>query len=312
MYIDRLIDEIKKKNNPSVIGLDPKIEYVPGYIKDSFFNEFGATFEGAAQAIIEFNTRLIDAICDIVPAVKPQLAYYEMYGIEGIKAFDETVKYAKKKGLLVIADGKRNDIGSTAQAYSAAYLGNTPIEKEKHKAFDADALTVNPYLGIDGIKPFIDDCANNDKGIFVLVKTSNPSSGQLQDLKTESGKAIYETVAEYVAEWGETVKGKYGYSSVGAVVGATYPEQAKVLREIMKNAYILVPGYGAQGGTAKDAAASFNKDGLGAIVNASRSVMCAYKSDKWNTKYDENSFAEAARAEAIRMRDEIVEAVNSL
>ncbi len=311
MYIDRLIDEIKKKNNPSVIGLDPKIEYVPGYIKDSFFNEFGATFEGAAQAIIEFNTRLIDAICDIVPAVKPQLAYYEMYGIEGIKAFDETVKYAKKKGLLVIADGKRNDIGSTAQAYSAAYLGNTPIEKEKHKAFDADALTVNPYLGIDGIKPFIDDCANNDKGIFVLVKTSNPSSGQLQDLKTESGKAIYETVAEYVAEWGETVKGKYGYSSVGAVVGATYPEQAKVLREIMKNAYILVPGYGAQGGTAKDAAASFNKDGLGAIVNASRSVMCAYKSDKWNTKYDENSFAEAARAEAIRMRDEIVSAIEN-
>ncbi len=311
MYIDRLIDEIKKKNNPSVIGLDPKIEYVPGYIKDSFFNEFGATFEGAAQAIIEFNTRLIDAICDIVPAVKPQLAYYEMYGIEGIKAFDETVKYAKKKGLLVIADGKRNDIGSTAQAYSAAYLGNTPIEKEKHKAFDADALTVNPYLGIDGIKPFIDDCANNDKGIFVLVKTSNPSSGQLQDLKTESGKAIYETVAEYVAEWGETVKGKYGYSSVGAVVGATYPEQAKVLREIMKNAYILVPGYGAQGGTAKDAAASFNKDGLGAIVNASRSVMCAYKSDKWNTKYDENSFAEAARAEVIRMRDEIVSAIEN-
>lgn len=311
MYIDRLIDEIKKKNNPSVIGLDPKIEYVPGYIKDSFFNEFGATFEGAAQAIIEFNTRLIDAICDIVPAVKPQLAYYEMYGIEGIKAFDETVKYAKKKGLLVIADGKRNDIGSTAQAYSAAYLGNTPIEKEKHKAFDTDALTVNPYLGIDGIKPFIDDCANNDKGIFVLVKTSNPSSGQLQDLKTESGKAIYETVAEYVAEWGETVKGKYGYSSVGAVVGATYPEQAKVLREIMKNAYILVPGYGAQGGTAKDAAASFNKDGLGAIVNASRSVMCAYKSDKWNTKYDENSFAEAARAEAIRMRDEIVSAIEN-
>ncbi len=311
MYIDRLIDEIKKKNNPSVIGLDPKIEYVPGYIKDSFFNEFGATFEGAAQAIIEFNTRLIDAICDIVPAVKPQLAYYEMYGIEGIKAFDETVKYAKKKGLLVIADGKRNDIGSTAQAYSAAYLGNTPIEKEKHKAFDADALTVNPYLGIDGIKPFIDDCTNNDKGIFVLVKTSNPSSGQLQDLKTESGKAIYETVAEYVAEWGETVKGKYGYSSVGAVVGATYPEQAKVLREIMKNAYILVPGYGAQGGTAKDAAASFNKDGLGAIVNASRSVMCAYKSDKWNTKYDENSFAEAARAEAIRMRDEIVSAIEN-
>lgn len=312
MFIDRLIEEIKKKNNPSVIGLDPKIEYVPGYIKDSFFNEFGATFEGAAQAIIEFNTKLIDAIYDIVPAVKPQLAYYEMYGIEGLKAFDETVKYAKQKGLLVIADGKRNDIGSTAQAYSAAFLGNTPIENEKHKAFDADALTVNPYLGIDGIKPFIDDCANNDKGIFVLVKTSNPSSGQLQDLKTESGKTIYETVAEYVAQWGEAVKGKYGYSSVGAVVGATYPEQAKVLREIMKNAYILVPGYGAQGGTAKDAAASFNKDGLGAIVNASRSVMCAYKSDKWNTKYDENSFAEAARAEAIRMRDEIVSAVNSL
>ncbi len=309
MFIDNLIEEIKKKNNPSVIGLDPKIEYVPGYIKDRCFNEFGTTFEGAAQSIIEFNTKLIDAIYDIVPAVKPQLAYYEMYGIEGLKAFDETVKYAKQKGLLVIADGKRNDIGSTAQAYSSAYLGNTTIENTKQKAFDADALTVNPYLGIDGIKPFIDDCANNDKGIFVLVKTSNPSSGQLQDLKTESGKTIYETVAGYVAQWGEAVKGKYGYSSIGAVVGATYPEQAKVLREIMKNSYILVPGYGAQGGTAKDAAASFNKDGLGAIVNASRSVMCAYKSDKWNTKYDEKSFAEAARAEAIRMRDEIVKAV---
>ncbi|MDP4093689.1 MAG: orotidine-5'-phosphate decarboxylase [Bacillota bacterium] len=313
MFIDSLIDEIKKKNNPSVVGLDPKIDYIPGFIKEKCFSEYGKNLTGAAKAIIEFNKGLIDTVCDIVPAVKPQLAYYEMYGIEGIKAFKETSDYARQKGLLVIADGKRNDIGSTAEAYSAAFLGKTSLDRETtESAFDADALTVNPYLGFDGIKPFIEDCKKYDKGIFVLVKTSNNSSGQLQDLVTDHGKSIYEVMAEYVSDWGQYAVGKYGYSSVGAVVGATYPNQAKILRSLMKKAYILVPGYGAQGGTAKDASHSFNKDGLGAIVNASRSIMCAYKAEAWKDKYDESSYAEAARAEAERMREDINKAINRL
>ncbi len=306
MFIDRLINNIKEKNNPSVIGLDPKIEYVPTFIKEKKFKDFGINALGAAQAILEFNKRIIDAVYDIVPAVKPQLAYYEMYGIEGIKVFDETVKYAKGKGLIVIADGKRNDIGSTAEAYSSAFLGKTTIDGEiSEKMFDVDALTVSPYLGFDGIKPFVEDCKNYNKGIFILVKTSNKSSGQLQDLFSYDGKSIYEIMAEHVKEWGEALIGKYGYSSVGAVVGATYPNQAKVLREIMKNSYILVPGYGAQGGTSKDVVHSFNRDGLGAIVNASRSVMCAFQSETWKYTYKETQFDEACRAEAIKMRDDI-------
>lgn len=310
MFVDVLIEKIKEKNNPTVIGLDPKVEYVPTFIKDKAFKEHGVNVEGASQAILEFNKRIIDAVYDIVPAVKPQLAYYEMYGLQGLEAFDATVKYAKSKGLIVIADGKRNDIGSTAEAYSTGFLGTTAIEGDKRQAmFDADALTVNPYLGIDGISPFIEDCKRYSKGIFVLVKTSNKSSGQLQDLVTEQGKTIYQVVAECVEEWGQAVTGKYGYSSVGAVVGATYPKQAEDLRSIMKHAYILVPGYGAQGGTAKDVAPSFNKDGLGAIVNASRSVMCAYQSEMWKNAYREEKFHEASRAEAIRMRDDINSAI---
>lgn len=311
MFIDRLIAEIKNKNNPTVVGLDPKLEYVPSYIIENAVNQHGNTLKGASEAILEMNKKLIDAVYDLVPAVKPQLAYYEMYGVEGIKAFDETCKYAKSKGLLVIADGKRNDIGTTAEAYSKAFLGKTDLamgtdgQKQQQAAFDEDALTVSPYLGIDGIKPFVDDCKQYNKGIFVLVKTSNKSSGQLQDLVTQDGRTIYEIMASYVEEWGSEVVGEYGYSSVGAVVGATYPEQAKKLRQIMKKAYILVPGYGAQGGTAKDCANSFNGDGLGAIVNASRSVMCAYKSDRWKNDFSEKQFAEAARAEVIRMRDDL-------
>ena len=309
MFIDKLIEAIKTKNNPTVAGLDPKIEYVPSFIINKCFNEFGKTLEACGEAIFEFNKGLIDALYDIVPVIKPQLAYYEMYGIEGMKAFYNTCAYAKEKGLLIIADGKRNDIGSTSEAYSKAFIGQTEIaDGITQTAFGADALTVNPYLGEDGINPFIDDCKNNGNGIFVLVKTSNKSSGQLQDLliKTDKGeKHIYEAVAELVDQWGEGVKGKYGYSSVGAVVGATYPEQAKVLRQIMKNAYILVPGYGAQGGTANTAAVNFNKDGLGAIVNASRSIMCAYKSEKWKDKFNEQTYAEAARAEALNMREEL-------
>ncbi|QNU68488.1 orotidine-5'-phosphate decarboxylase [Ruminiclostridium herbifermentans] len=311
MFIDRLIEGIQEKDNPTVVGLDPKMEYIPAFIKDKTFKEYGLNLKGCAEAIIEFNKMIIDAIYDLVPAVKPQLAYYEMYGVDGIYAFDETCKYAKSKGLIIIADGKRNDIGTTAEAYSNAFLGITEIDKQiKQKAFDVDALTVNPYLGEDGIKPFINDCINNEKGIFVLVKTSNKSSGQLQDLVTQNCKSIYEIMAEYVYEWGKPVTGKYGYSSVGAVVGATYPNQAKLLRSIMKKAYILVPGYGAQGGTARDCVNSFQKDRLGAIVNASRSVMCAYKSDIWKNEYNEQKFADASRAEVIRMKNDLNSALN--
>lgn len=306
MFIDRLIDSIQQKNNPTVVGLDPKMEYIPQFIKQKAFKEYGTNLKGASEAILQFNKMIIDATYDLIPAVKPQLAYYEMYGVHGMIAFDETCKYAKSKGLLVIADGKRNDIGTTAEAYSKAFLGSTKIDGEiEEKAFDVDALTVSPYLGADGIKPFIDDCSKNGKGIFVLVKTSNKSSGQLQDLVTQHCHSIYEVMAGYVQEWGKPVIGKYGYSSVGAVVGATYPNQAKLLRTIMKNAYILVPGYGAQGGTARDCANSFNSDGLGAIVNASRSIMCAYMSDTWKNEYRSERFAEASRAEVIRMKDDL-------
>lgn len=308
MFIDNLIDKIKELNNPTVAGLDPRLEYIPSFILENNYDEYGKNEKGAAKAILEFNKGLIDELCDIVPAVKPQLAYYEMYGIEGLKAMNETVKYAKEKGMIVILDGKRNDIGSTAEAYSTAFLGKTKIGEESVSMFEGDALTVSPYLGIDGIQPFIDDCKSHNKGIFVLVKTSNKSSGQLQDLKTENGKTIYEIMAEYVAEWGSQVVGKHGYSSVGAVVGATYPEQAAKLRKIMKNSYFLVPGYGAQGGSAKDVVASFNEDGLGAIVNASRSIMCAYKNGQ-SKLWDEKEYAKAARAEAIRMRDDINSAI---
>lgn len=312
MFVDMLIEKIKEKDNPSVVGLDPRIEYVPSFIKEDMYKEHGKNLKGAAQAILLFNKHIIDAIYDVVPAVKPQLAYYEMYGLEGIKVFYETCRYAKDKGLLVIADGKRNDIGSTAQCYSSAYLGKTEIDEGiSEVAFDVDALTVNPYLGVDGIKPFVDDCVKYNKGIFVLVKTSNKSSGQLQDVLTQESKSIYEIVAGYVESWGASTKGKYGYSSVGAVVGATYPNQAKILRKILKSSYILVPGYGAQGGTARDVVNSFNYDGLGAIVNASRSIMCAYKSEMWKGLYSEEKFYDASRAEAIRMKEDINSALHS-
>lgn len=309
MFTDKLFDRIKEMQNPSVVGLDPRLEYVPAYIREEAFWEFGNNLQAAATAITRFNEKIIEAVHDIVPAVKPQLAYYEMLGVEGIKAFEKTVNYARSKGMLVIADGKRNDIGSTAEAYSAAYLGETALGDEKVRAFEADALTVNPYLGQDGIKPFIEDCSKYGKGIFVLVKTSNKSSGQLQDLMTQYGKSIYEIVAELVEDWGKDTIGRNGYSAVGAVVGATYPNQAKILRSIMKHAYILVPGYGAQGGTARDAAHCFQPDGSGAIINASRSIMCAWQSKQWASRFNEKEFHLASREEAIRMRDEINEAL---
>lgn len=305
-FSDRLAKAIKAKNNPTVLGLDPKLEFIPDSIKKATFHEFDCPFHAAARSIVEFNKRLMDATCDIIPVIKPQVAYYEMLGAEGIGALLETIAYAQKKGFLVIADGKRNDIGPTAEAYSAAFLGKTTFPGGQHGAFEADALTVNAYLGIDGITPFLNDCSRHEKGIFILVKTSNPSSGQLQDMKLQDGRTVYESMADLVKEWGEGVMGECGYSSVGAVVGATYPEQLKSLRERMNQAWFLVPGYGAQGGGAKDVASAFDKEGLGAVINASRSLMCAYKLDFWKDRYTKEDFQEAARAEAIRMRDDIL------
>ena len=298
--MDKLINRIKETNNPTVMGLDPRYDMIP----ESIRTKYSEDIEGACKAILEFNKELIDSVYDIVPAVKPQIAFYEMFGEEGIKVFNETCKYAKQKGMIIIADVKRGDIGSTAAGYSNAYLGKTPIGEETVSIYDVDFVTVNPYLGIDGVKPFIDDCKEYGKGIFILVKTSNKSSGELQDLKLENGTTIYEKVAELVNSWGEDLVGEYGYSSVGAVVGATYPIQIKELREIMPKTYFLIPGYGAQGGKAEDIALGF-KDGIGGIVNASRSLMSAYKSDRWKDKYSEKEFGKATRAEAIRMRDEL-------
>ena len=298
--MDKLISKIKETNNPTVMGLDPRYEMIPEFIR----NKYEKNLEGACKAIVEYNKGLIDSVCDIVPAIKPQIAFYEIFGIEGIKALNETCKYAKEKDMVVIADVKRGDIGSTAEGYSNAFLGKTTIGGEKVSIYDVDFVTVNPYLGIDGVKPFIEDCKEYGKGIFVLVKTSNKSSGELQDLKLEDGKTIYEKVAGLVDSWGEELVGEYGYSSVGAVVGATYPIQIKELREIMPKTFFLIPGYGAQGGKAEDIALGF-KDGIGGIVNASRSLMCAYKSDRWKDAYSEEEYKEATRAEAIRMRDEL-------
>lgn len=308
-FSNRLAAKIMAKKNPSVLGLDPKLEYIPDSIKEKALRQNSCPYKAAAESILEFNKKLIDAVHDIIPAVKPQLAYYEMYGTEGIRVFHETVRYAESKNMLVIADGKRNDIGTTAEAYSAAYLGMTQIYGENKAAFNTDALTVNPYLGSDGIKPFIKACEEYGKGIFILVKTSNPSSVELQDLTLSDGRKVYEAMADMVSKWGETTIGSCGYSSVGAVVGATWPEQLKELRKRMPKAWILVPGYGVQGGKASDIAHAFDKNGLGAIVNASRSLMCAYKLDAWKDKFTHEEFDKAARAEAQRMKEDILSAI---
>lgn len=299
--IDRLINKIKETNNPTVIGLDPRYELLPKCVLEKYPD----TLEGVSQAIVEYNKALIDETYDVIPAVKPQIAFYEMFGIPGIKAFEETCKYAKQKGMIVIADIKRGDIGSTAQGYSNAYLGKTKIEEKEESIFDVDFVTVNPYMGTDCVKPFIDDCKKYGKGIFILVKTSNPSSGELQDVKLENGEEVYVKVAKLVEEWGKDLRGENGYSSIAAVVGATYPKQLKEIREIAPHTYFLIPGYGAQGGKVEDIALGFDKNGLGGIVNASRSLMCAYKSELWKDKFAEKDYAKATRAEALRMKEEL-------
>ena len=299
--IDRLINKIKETNNPTVIGLDPRYELLPKCVLEKYPD----TLEGVSQAIVEYNKALIDETYDVIPAVKPQIAFYEMFGIPGMKAFEETCKYAKQKGMIVIADIKRGDIGSTAQGYSNAYLGKTKIGEKEESIFDVDFVTVNPYMGTDCVKPFIEDCKKYNKGIFILVKTSNPSSGELQDVKLENGEEVYVKVAKLVEEWGKELRGEYGYSSIAAVVGATYPKQLKEIREIAPHTYFLIPGYGAQGGKAEDIALGFDKNGLGGIVNASRSLMCAYKSELWKDKFAEKDYAKATRAEALRMKEEL-------
>lgn len=304
--IEKLIEQIEKKEAPIVVGLDPMLSYVPEYIRQAVFEEKGETLEGAAEAIWQFNKGIVDAVYDLVPAVKPQIAMYEQYGIPGMMAFLKTVQYCKEKGLIVIGDIKRGDIGSTSAAYAVGHLGTVEVGSKKYSPFEEDFATVNPYLGSDGIRPFLDVCKENDKGIFVLVKTSNPSSGEFQDQMVGEQK-LYEIVAQKVVEWGSEVMGG-GYSNVGAVVGATYPEQGKILRKQMKNTYILVPGYGAQGGQGKDLVDYFNEDGLGAIVNSSRGIIAAYKKEPY-LSFGEKQYAEASRAAVLDMKEDLKQAV---
>lgn len=307
MSLDRLIEGIARTSNPTVAGLDPKLEYIPDCILKPCIDQYGRTLEAAAEAIFTYNQGLIDALCDIVPAVKPQCAYYEMYGWQGVRALERTIRYAKEKGMFVITDGKRNDIGSTMDAYAAAHLGVTDVAGNGIEAFGGDALTVNGYLGSDGIDPVIKVCRQRDKGMFVLVKTSNPSSEELQDQDINED-TVYLMMGRQCEKWGEQLPGKYGYTGVGAVVGATWPQQLNELRYELPHTFFLVPGYGAQGGAAESVAGAFDKRGLGAIVNSSRAILCAWKKEGCPGE----DYAQAARREAIRMRDAIAAVIPAI
>ncbi|MCQ2517930.1 MAG: orotidine-5'-phosphate decarboxylase [Lachnospiraceae bacterium] len=305
--IQKLVDEIVKKDAPIVVGLDPMMKFIPEHITKKAFEEYGETLKGAGEAIFEYNKGIVDAVYDLVPAVKPQIAMYEQFGIEGLIAFKKTVDYCKEKGLVVIGDVKRGDIGSTSAAYATAHLGKVTVGSKTYAGFDEDFATVNPYLGTDGIKPFIDVCKEEKKGIFVLVKTSNPSSGEFQD-RIIDGRPLYEIVGEQVRKWGEDCMGG-DYSYVGAVVGATYPEMGKILREIMPKSYILVPGYGAQGGKGADLVHFFNKDGLGAIINSSRGIIAAYQNPAYE-KFSSLNYADASRQAVLDMKADIASALH--
>ncbi len=300
MITDTLIEKIIEKQNPTCVGLDTSFDYLPDDMKKGVKD-----FKDAAGAILEFNKNIIDSVCDVVPSVKVQIAYYEQYGRAGLKAFAKTLAYAKKKGLIVITDAKRNDIGATASRYAAAFLGKTTVNDFEETAFESDFLTVNGYLGSDGIVPFTEECKAHDKGIFVLVKTSNPSSGELQNLKLQDGRTVYECMGDMVEEWGKGTVGKYGYSAVGAVVGATYPEEAKVLRERLPHTFFLVPGYGAQGANAEMLKNCFDQNGLGGVVNNSRGILCAYK--KRGGKY-----YEAAREACLDMKKDLLSVLGDI
>ena len=304
--IDKLIAKIKATDAPIVVGLDPMLGYIPNYIKEAAFKQYGETLEGAAEAVWQYNKGIVDAIYDLVPAVKPQVAMYEQFGIPGLMAFYKTVQYCKEKGLIVIGDIKRGDIGSTSAAYATGHIGKVTIGANTFEPFGEDFVTVNPYLGTDGVKPFVDECKKNDKGLFILVKTSNPSSGEFQD-RIIDGRPLYEYVGEKVVEWGsDCMSGEY--SNIGAVVGATYPEQGKILRKLMPKTFILVPGYGAQGGKGADLAHFFNEDGLGAIINSSRGIIAAYKQEAY-AKYGETGYADAARQAVLDMKADINSAI---
>ena len=308
--INKLVDKIKKTEAPIVVGLDPTMKFVPEHIQQQAFAKYGETLEGAAEAIWQYNKAIIDNIYDLIPAVKPQIAMYEQFGIAGLTVFQKTVEYCKQKDLVVIGDIKRGDIGSTSEAYAVGHLGQVKVGNTMCRGFDEDFVTVNPYLGSDGVKPFIKVCQEEKKGIFVLVKTSNPSSGELQDrlVRTEAAdRAVYEIVGEQVAAWGAECMGD-SYSYVGAVVGATYPEQGRILRAIMPKAFILVPGYGTQGGKGADLVHFFNKDGLGAIVNSSRGIIAAYQQEQY-AQYGPENFADASRAAVIAMKEDIAQAL---
>ncbi len=302
--IDILIDKIIEKQNPTVVGLDPRLEMVPQFMRERYFNEQGKTPKAVAKMFFEFNKEIIDNVYDIVPAVKPQIAMYERYGHEGVQCYIKTNEYAKSKGLMVIGDVKRGDITSTAEAYAEGHIGEVKIDDQYYNIYNQDAITLNPYLGSDSIEPYIKYCEKYDKGLFILVKTSNPNSGEIQDLKTNEGK-LYERVGRLVSKWGKQLMGEHGYSQIGAVVGATHPKQAENLRNIMPNTYFLVPGYGAQGAKAKDLKGYFNKDGLGAIINSSRGIIAAYLKESNKLKFSEEDFALAAREAAIHMKDDL-------
>jgi len=303
--INKLIQKIEQQKAPLVVGLDPMLEFIPKQILEKAYSEKGETLEGVAEAIWQFNKGIIDATYDLIPAVKPQIAMYEQFGIEGLKVYKQTVDYCKSKDLVVIGDIKRGDIGSTSAAYATGHLGKVTVGGKEYRGFDEDFITVNPYFGSDGMLPFIDVCKEEDRGLFILVKTSNPSSGEFQDQLVD-GKPLYELVGKKVAEWGELHMGN-AYSYIGAVVGATYPEMGKILRELMPKTYILVPGYGAQGGKAEDLVHYFNKDGLGAIVNSSRGIIAAYK-QKGYEKFGAISYADASRQAVINMREDLKQA----
>lgn len=296
--INQLIKNIKRTDAPIVVGLDPMLSYIPKHLLDKAMKEHGETLKAASEAVWEFNKGILDATSDLIPAVKPQIAMYEQFGVDGLIAFRKTVDYAKEKGLVVIGDVKRGDIGSTSEAYAVAHLGTVTIGSKSYRPFGEDFVTVNPYLGSDGVKPFIKVCEQEKKGIFVLVKTSNPSSGEFQD-RLVDGRPLYEVVGEQVAEWGEQHMGD-SYSYIGAVVGATYPEQGKILRKLMPKSYFLVPGYGAQGGKAEDLVNCFNEDGLGAIVNSSRGIIAAYKKEEY-ASFGEENYADASRQAVLDM-----------
>ena len=296
--VSKLIEKIQKTKAPICVGLDPMLSYIPEHVTKRAYDAFGETLEGAAEAIWQFNKEIVDATADLIPAVKPQIAMYEQFGIEGLKAYDKTVKYCQQKGLIVIGDIKRGDIGSTSTAYAVGHIGKVQVGSASFSGFNTEYITVNPYLGTDGVKPFVEVCKENDRGIFVLVKTSNPSSGEFQD-RLIDGRPLYELVAEKVVEWGEASMDG-AYSNVGAVVGATYPEMSRILRKLMPRTYFLVPGYGAQGGTAEDLKYCFNEDGLGAIVNSSRGIIAAYKKESYQ-RFGAEHFGEASRQAVIDM-----------